>query len=251
MSPVDTFVDPGFVGAPQQKEGTVAPNQPDMQAAKDKHAMGAAFKDLSVTAGQYQMSFLNLKLAWEERGREQGALNEAMRTTNQSFSEGMEKGDVPPTDHPSYAVGVAKGEASLHVEGIHRAIMADLESYRASNPDLGTIEGSMRWYDGMQANATWPKLSRPDIFESEIIKKQSHHRNAFEMSQRKYLSTKGLNTATEAVGTNTRAIIASGYADDIEPTVQWSEGTLFPAVVKVVAKTKEEQYEDKSEEDGC
>lgn len=234
VNPVDTFVNPGLVGMPQQKEGTVAPNQPDMQKARDLQALGQAFQGLSSSLGEYGMSEARLDNKIEEWGREQAGLDSAQRITGQKMAVAADAKWIDYIDHPRFQSGRSEARMGIAVNDFHNNIMADLTKHRASNPDLDTIEGSMKWYDSMVQGMAWPKMSRPDVGERTLIKAQSAGRKIFENAQRKYLGEKGVNESLQAIGTTIRNTTRSALSEIIDPSVSMGTNAYGIPVVKAV-----------------
>lgn len=234
VNPVDTFVNPGLVGMPQQTEGTVAPNQPDMQKARDLAALGQAFQGLSSSLGEYGMSEARLDNKIEEWGREQAGLDSAQRITGQKMAVAADAKWIDYIDHPRFQSGRSEARMGIAVNDFHNNIMADLTKHRASNSDLDTIEGSMKWYDSMVQGMAWPKMSRPDVGERTLIKAQSAGRKIFENAQRKYLGEKGVNESLQAIGTAVRNTTKSALLEIIDPSVSMGTNAYGIPVVKAV-----------------
>lgn len=221
VNPVDTFVNPGLVGMPQQTEGTVAPNQPDMQKARDLAALGQAFQGLSSSLGQLGVSEAKLNNQIEEWGFEQGLLKGSQDKTGLEFATAIDEGRLKYVDHPRFQSGYSKASASLHAGDKADAFMNKYEELRQQNPAFDTSEGGLKFFrDYMLApDENMSKGSRSDVYDRTYQQAVGSHVRKFENIHAKYASKLGFNKAQQAFTNSVKSELLSAFTSDPVPGV--------------------------------
>lgn len=219
ISGVDTFVDPGLAGMPQQKEGTVAPNQPDMQRSRDLHALGAAFKGLVPALQNYEMSELKLDAAHRQVGEEQALIKHNLEKAGKVYADAVSDKTLDVLDHPAAAKSMSLATAELMVKDYTDTWMSNEDTFRATSEAALDINATLSMFDKGIENMARPKLARHPDFEAQLVRSQSKYRSIIESRHRKWLGDKTLEDTISALGAEVGAIVDNGALLEYEPKV--------------------------------
>ena len=240
ISGVDTFVDPGLAGMPQQKEGTVAPNQPDMQRARDLHAMGAAFRELSPALGNYEISGLKLDAAHRQVGEEQALIKYNLEKAGKVYSDAVSDEILDVLDHPAAAKSMSLATAELMAKDFTDTWVSNEDTFRATSEAALDINATLSLFDKGIEGMARPKLARHPDFEAQLVRSQSKYRSIIESRHRKWLGDKTLEDTISALGAEVGAIVDNGALLEYEPKVTTNEYGLPTAIDPL---TNEEIFE--------
>ena len=189
ISGVDTFVQPGYAGAPQAPVPVTQPaDYAGSTSAQDLINLGKSFSMLSSSLQQKaQAERLGDKelYNWAE---ELAQLKKEMDATGEDFAAKVGDGTIDALSHPAAAKGLSSGMAKLNASDAYGHIEANIEEWK-NHPDGLDLAKTMERFDTQMSSSmgTAPN-SRSDIYEIDYLKASSTYRRKFEQIWRTHIS---------------------------------------------------------------
>jgi len=240
ISGVDTFVQPGYAGAPQAPVPVTQPaDYAGSTSAQDLINLGKSFSMLSSSLQQKaQAERLGDKelYNWAE---ELAQLKKEMDATGEDLAAKVGDETIDALSHPAAAKGLCAGMAKLNASDAYGHIEANIEEWK-NHPDGLDLAKTMERFDTQMSSSkgTAPN-SRSDIYEIEYLKASSTYRRKFEQIWRTHISKTTISNMEDGLKMHVGSVL-DAYSTSPEESLKSLENPTLMEIREVREQTEGE-----------